>query len=127
MSLFLSALGKIVLELGHDYARHKMADRKSYQKARSMRLAEAAKSQSDWQALMAEASAHSWKDEAWTLCFILILLMCFVPPLQDAVRQGFALLSETPDWFQWACLASIAASFGIRGVSYFSKQGRQDA
>ena len=51
----------------------------------------------------------------------------FVPPLQDAVRQGFALLSETPDWFQWACLASIAASFGIRGVSYFSKQGRQDA
>ena len=56
-----------------------------------MRLAEAAKSQSDWQALMAEASV-TWKDEAWTLCFILILLMCFVPPLQDAGVAGKALL-----------------------------------
>ena len=127
MSLFFSAIGKLILDLGTDYARHKIADRKSYHKARHKRLAEAAKSQSDWQAFMAEASLHSWKDEAWTLCFIIIFFMCFIPPLQVPVKEGFALLSQTPDWFQWACLASIGASFGLRGVTHFLKKGRQDA
>ena len=58
---------------------------------------------------------HSWKDEAWTICFIGIFFMCFVPSLQHHVATGFAILQTTPDWFQWAVLASIGASFGLRG------------
>ena len=122
MSLFLASLGKIILTLGTDFARHKMADRKSLSQAKQLRLAEAAKSQADWQAFMADASAHSWKDEAWTICFIIILGMCFVPALQVYVAQGFAILDNTPQWFQWACLASIGASFGLRGFDKFQQK-----
>ena len=68
--------------------------------------------------------AHSWKDEAWTICFIIILGMCFVPALQIYVAEGFAILEETPHWFQWACLASIGASFGLRGFDKFQQKSQ---
>jgi len=32
-----------------------------------------------WEQAAIEASADSWKDEAWTLCFIAIVLGSFVP------------------------------------------------
>ena len=67
------------------------------------------------QALMADAARHSWKDEAWTIWFIVIFFMCFMPQLQHHVAKGFVILQTTPDWFQWAVLASIGASFGLRG------------
>lgn len=47
--------------------------------------------------------------------------MCFIPATQGFVREGFALLAETPDWFRWALLASIGASFGLRGFTKFSQ------
>ncbi|MGC6517857.1 MAG: hypothetical protein ACON49_07510 [Candidatus Puniceispirillaceae bacterium] len=124
MSVFFATIGKILLDLGTDYARDKIAARQSFRQAQDIRLQQAAQSQADWQAFMAEASRHSWKDEAWTLCFILIFLMCFIPALQDYVATGFALLGQTPQWFQWACLASIGASFGLRGFDKFQKSGR---
>ena len=119
MSLFLASLGKLILSVGTDFAKMKIADRKSLSQARHMRLRAAAKSQADWQAFMAHASAQSWKDEAWMLCFIFILAMCFIPAMQIYVAEGFALLEMTPPWFQWACLASIGASFGLRGFEKF--------
>jgi len=51
-------------------------------------------------ALLADAARHSWKDEAWTICFIVIFFMCFMPQLQHHVAKGFAILQTTPDWFQ---------------------------
>lgn len=121
MSVFLASLGQMILEVGADFARTKMANRKSLSKAKELRMREAVKSQADWQAFMADASAHSWKDEAWTLCFLVILAMCFIPSLQPYVAEGFALLDQTPAWFQWACMASIGASFGLRGFERFNQ------
>jgi hypothetical protein len=74
-----------------------------------------------WEKIMAEASKDSWKDEAWTILFIIIIAMCFIPQLQPYVREGFAALDETPEWFRWAMYASIAASFGLRGINKFRK------
>ena len=74
-----------------------------------------------WEKVMAEASKDSWKDEAWTILFIAIIAMCFIPPLQPYVERGFDALSRTPDWFQWAMYASIAASFGLRGLKGLKK------
>lgn len=119
MSLFLAGLGKIILDLGYDYASDKMKSRKILAEAKKNRLEQAAKSQAEWQAYMAQASAQSYKDEAWTLCFIVIVAMCFIPSAQSYVQEGFALLEQTPHWFQWACLASIGASFGLRGFDKF--------
>jgi hypothetical protein len=47
--------------------------------------------------------------------------MCFIPPLQPFVERGFDALDKTPEWFQWAMYASIAASFGLRGLSKVKK------
>ena len=56
-----------------------------------------------------------------TILFIIIIAMCFIPPLQPYVDRGFEVLSTTPDWFQWAMYASIAASFGLRGIKGLKK------
>ena len=111
----------MVLSLGKTIISHKIAERQALAKAKTVCLQHAAKSQADWQAFMADASAQSLKDEAWTLCFIVILAMCFIPATQAYVREGFALSSETPDWFRWALLASIGTSFGLRGFAKFNQ------
>ena len=81
----------------------------------------AATHEAGWEKIMAEASKDSWKDEAWTILFIIIIAMCFIPFTQPYVDAGFAALSRTPEWFQWAMYASIGASFGIRGIKGFKK------
>lgn len=81
----------------------------------------AATHEANWEKIMAEASKDSWKDEAWTILFIIIIAMCFIPPLQPYVDQGFAVLAATPEWFRWAMYASIAASFGLRGIKGIKK------
>ena len=81
----------------------------------------AATHEAGWEKIMAEASKDSWKDEAWTILFIAIIAMCFIPPLQPYVDRGFEVLSTTPDWFQWAMYASRAASFGLRGIKGLKK------
>ena len=74
-----------------------------------------------WEQSAIEASKDSWKDEAWTICFIVIVLGSFMPGLQPYMAEGFANLESAPSWFQWAMYASIAASFGIRTMKGFGK------
>tara|TARA_R110000822_G_scaffold168516_1_gene308571 strand:+ start:2791 stop:3168 length:378 start_codon:yes stop_codon:yes gene_type:complete len=81
----------------------------------------AATHEAGWEKIMAQGSQDSWKDEAWTVLFIVIIAMCFIPPLQPFVERGFAALDTTPDWFQWAMYASIGASFGLRGLKGLRK------
>ena len=58
---------------------------------------------------------HSWKDEAWTIWFIGVLTACFIPWSQPYVKEGFIFLKESaPEWFSWAFLGTIAATFGLR-------------
>ena len=93
---------------------------KAEAEAEVMRVA--ATHEAGWEKIMAEASKDSWKDEAWTILFIAIIAMCFIPPLQPYVERGFDALTRTTDWFQWAIYASIAASFGLRGLKGLKKQ-----
>ena len=81
----------------------------------------AATHEAGWEKIMAQGSQASWKDEAWTILFIIIIAMCFIPFTQPYVEQGFDALSRTPDWFQWAMYASIGASFGLRGIKGLKK------
>ena len=59
---------------------------------------------------------NSFKDEAWTILFIIIIGMCFIPPLQPYVERGLDALGRTPDWLQYSIYGSIASSFGLRGM-----------
>ena len=75
----------------------------------------------DWEQSAIEASKDSWKDELWTLVFVVILIANFIPSLQETMARGFATLATTPLWVQWGLYASIAASFGIRTMKGFGK------
>jgi hypothetical protein len=75
----------------------------------------------DWEQSAIEASKDSWKDELWTIVFVLILAANFVPSFQDTMARGFANLETTPLWVQWGMYASIAASFGIRTMRGLKK------
>lgn len=70
----------------------------------------------DWESKAMDASADSWKDEAWTICFILIIIASFVPAAQPYMQQGFDFLRTAPEWIQWGILASIGASFGLKSI-----------
>ena len=75
----------------------------------------------DWEQSAIEASKDSWKDELWTIVFVLILAANFVPYLQDIMVRGFVNLVTTPLWVQWGIYAFIAASFGIRTMKGLTK------
>jgi hypothetical protein len=68
----------------------------------------------DWEIEALKASKDSWKDELWTVVFVVILAANFVPSLQPFMQAGFANLEATPLWVQMGMGASISASFGIK-------------
>ena len=76
----------------------------------------------EWETAMAKASDDSWKDEAWTITFIILIVACFIPALQPYISDGFKFLREDcPDWLSYGILASIAASFGLKSIAKLKK------
>ena len=113
----LGTLLSSVSSLASSYLDGKVA----IQKANAEIALKKATSETDWEQSAIEASKDSWKDELWTVVFVAILLMNFIPSMQDVMAQGFANLETTPLWVQWGMYASIAASFGIRTMRGFKK------
>ena len=75
-----------------------------------------------WEEKAMDASADSWKDALWTICFISIIVACFIPAAQPYLSDGFRFLREDcPDWLSWGILASIGASFGLKSIGQFKK------
>ena len=109
------------LEGRQEAAKSKSAIAKAKAEAEAKVMVSAATSTAKWERIMAQNSSDSWKDEAWTVLFILIIGANFVPFLQPYIEQGFIALDKCPAWFQWAMYASIGASFGIRGLKGFMK------
>lgn len=70
-----------------------------------------------WDIVQAENSRDSWKDEFLTLVIALPLIMAFIPPLAPYVATGFAVIAETPLWYQGLVGTVFAAAFGQRQVS----------
>ena len=113
-----------ITQLAGQWLQNKAEKSAAETKAKVARVEAEAKlmeNEAGWEKVQALQAANSWKDEAWTLCFIAIIIACFVPFTQPYVERGFAALSNTPEWFQWSIYASIAASFGVRGIKGFKK------
>jgi|TARA_R110000823_G_scaffold217285_2_gene346652 hypothetical protein len=76
----------------------------------------------NWELEAMKASGESWKDELWTVLFVIIIAACFVPGMQPYVVGGFLALEQTPTWFQVAIGMSVSASFGIKAYSLFNNK-----
>jgi len=114
-------IGQIIGAIG-GLATSYLDGKTAIQKANAEIKLKQATGEMDWEQSAIDASKDSWKDELWTIVFVLILAANFVPSLQETMAQGFANLETTPLWVQWGMYASIAASFGIRTVKGFGKK-----
>jgi len=77
----------------------------------------------EWESKMADASAHSWKDEFWTIVLSVPIFMIGYAIVAndttviDRVQQGFVALAGLPEWYQYLLFIAISSSFGVKGVS----------
>ena len=69
-----------------------------------------------WEKVMAEASKDSWKDETWTILFIAIIAMCFIPPLQPYVQRGFDALSRHRTGSSGPCTPHSRTGCALKGL-----------
>jgi hypothetical protein len=65
---------------------------------------------------VAEQMEASWKDEWLTILLSIPAILCFVPGGAKYVEAGFSALKDTPEWYQWAFLGMIIASFGLKSI-----------
>lgn len=63
---------------------------------------------------------NSWKDEYLTILLTIPVMIVFYAALAgdaamiEQVKSAFAIMNGLPEWYQWALLGAVAASFGIR-------------
>jgi hypothetical protein len=64
----------------------------------------------------------SWKDELLTVWTLSVVTACFIPGLQEYVKDGFTfLMNDTPDWFGWCVTGMYVAIFGLRTFKGWNK------
>ena len=82
----------------------------------------AAMHDSKWELIMAEATKSSWKDEVVTIVVLIPCVLAFIPGMEEVVKNGFQLLSELPDWYQYLLFLVCSAALGIRGLDKWRKK-----
>jgi len=113
-----SLIGPIA-NIAGGYLKNKAAEKQAKHDAK-MRIIE---NDSDWESKMVDASAHSWKDEFWTIVLSIPVFMVGYAIVVDditiihRVEQGFEALANLPEWYQYLLFLAISSSFGIKGVS----------
>jgi hypothetical protein len=45
--------------------------------------------------------------------------------MREYVKEGFTVLAQLPDWYQYLLYIAISASFGIKGVGQAAKMLRK--
>lgn len=66
---------------------------------------------------VAEDMGGSWKDEWFVILLSIPAVLCFVGTWgARTVKDGFDALSGTPEWYQYAFLGAIVASFGLKSI-----------
>lgn len=60
-------------------------------------------------------SQSGLKDEAMFIIICTPLVMCFFPGGAAIVKEGFTAINETiPEFWQWAFMATVGVSYGLR-------------
>ena len=120
-----SALIGPIADLAGGYLNNKKEKAVAKQKLEVAKIeAKVTKVQQDgnWEEAAIKATDSSWKDEAWTIAFILLIAGCMWPDAQPYIKQGFIVLKEDcPEFISWGILASIGASFGLKSIGAFKK------
>ena len=123
----LAALIGPIADLAGTWMSGKVAEKKA-QSATKVAMAQAeavvmqkkATGEIDWDLKMADASAHSWKDEWLTVLFSIPLILAFCGDWgRQIVSEGFSALEAMPQYYQYTLGTIVAASFGTRAATKF--------
>lgn len=68
----------------------------------------------EWEAIQAENSKGSWKDEFWTLVLSIPLIFAFYPDAVPVIKAGFNVIAEMPTFYQYWLGIAVTSSFGIK-------------
>lgn len=71
-----------------------------------------------WEGSTINAASAGWLDEYWTVILSVPLIMSFIPGYAKYVAEGFENMTITPEWYQWAVLASISFAFGRKALPF---------
>ena len=112
-------LGSTIIEgqINKSKAKATLAQTEAEAKAEVMKTA--ATHDSKWELIMAESTKGSWKDELVTVVVLIPVILCFVPGMEEIVKNGFNRLSELPDWYQYLVFLVCSAALGIKGLDKF--------
>jgi hypothetical protein len=81
------------------------------------RLSKAQDAEIAWDNAAVSQMDRSWKDEYLTLLLSAPIILAFLGEWgRKAAADGFAAISNVPEWYMVAFMASIAASFGVRAL-----------
>lgn len=70
--------------------------------------------EADWDTNAQQDMKLTWKDEYLTILFSVPLVLSFIPSTQQAILEGFAVLSKTPSWYIALVTGIVASAFGLR-------------
>ena len=107
-----------ISELAGTFIKNRAAEKQAVHDSKMRRI----QADADWETTQAEASKNSWKDEWFALVLSLPLIGAFIPSMVPYVHEGFNVLSTMPDYYKAFLGGAIAASFGIKSMSSWSKK-----
>tara|TARA_R100001510_G_scaffold51071_1_gene50587 strand:+ start:14 stop:397 length:384 start_codon:yes stop_codon:yes gene_type:complete len=76
-------------------------------------------STADWEKIMAQGTHNSWKDEVVTILVLAPVCLCFIPGMEETVKNGFARLAELPEWYTYLVYVVCLAAIGLKGTKQF--------
>lgn len=113
MNVFTSVISGIVSPIANLFT--KRSENKTNVKLKQIeRLKGADDALAEWESIQAENGRFSWKDEFWTVILAVPLVLCFIPDYVPFIREGFTVLQEMPEFYQYWLGVAILTSFGIR-------------
>lgn len=123
----LAALIGPIADLAGTWMSGKVAEKKAQSatkvakaQAEAVVMQKKATGEIDWDLKMADASAHSWKDEWLTVLFSIPLILAFCGDWgRQIVSDGFTALEAMPQYYQYTLGTIVAASFGVRSATKF--------
>ena len=91
-------------------------------KARATVMEKQATGESDWDLEAIRGARNSWKDEWLVILFSIPLILAFIPKMELVVLNGFTVLEQMPEWYQYSLGVIVASSFGVRAATKFFRR-----
>jgi|SRR5210317_1805824 hypothetical protein len=118
----LASLATTWLEGNVEKSKAKTAAEVALKNAEAIVYEKKATAEIDWDLEAIKGSQNSWKDEYLTILLSIPVILCFIPGMEEVVRNGFEQLDKVPDWYKLMFSAVVAAAFGFKSISKLVKK-----